>query len=408
MVRAQQRKLTSIDVSDPRLYQDDTWHDLFAQLRRDDPVHYCEVSPFGPYWSVTRYDDIFAVELDHANYSSSSEFGGIQITDQPLGQEFANFIRMDPPGHTAHRRTVAPIVAPSHLANFEPLIRKRTSDVLDALPRNQTFDWAEMVSTDLTNMMLATLFDFPWEDRTKLTWWSDVAIANVDSPDAVVHSSEERVAELTKMGEYFRKLWDARAAASPAFDLISMLSHSEATRNLQAREFIGTIALLIVGGNDTTRNSMTAGLMALVENPEQFELLRAKTDLVPNLVSETIRYHTPVLHMRRTARADVELAGRQIAKGDKVVMWYISGNRDESKIDRADEFIIDRAKPRQHLAFGAGIHRCVGDRLAEQQIRILWEEVLARDLRFEIMGPPQRLYSNFIRGIRSLPVRIVS
>jgi cytochrome P450 len=391
MARAQQRKLTSIDVSDPRLYQDDTWHDLFAQLRRDDPVHYCEVSPFGPYWSVTRYDDIFAVELDHANYSSSSEFGGIQITDQPLGQEFANFIRMDPPGHTAHRRTVAPIVAPSHLANFEPLIRKRTSDVLDALPRNQTFDWAEMVSTDLTNMMLATLFDFPWEDRTKLTWWSDVAIANVDSPDAVVHSSEERVAELTKMGEYFRKLWDARAAASPAFDLISMLSHSEATRNLQAREFIGTIALLIVGGNDTTRNSMTAGLMALVENPEQFELLRAKTDLVPNLVSETIRYHTPVLHMRRTARADVELAGRQIAKGDKVVMWYISGNRDESKIDRADEFIIDRAKPRQHLAFGAGIHRCVGDRLAEQQIRILWEEVLARDLRFEIMGPPQRL-----------------
>jgi cytochrome P450 len=408
MARAQQRKLTSIDVSDPRLYQDDTWHELFAQLRRDDPVHYCEVSPFGPYWSVTRYDDIFAVELDHANYSSSSEFGGIQITDQPLGQEFANFIRMDPPGHTAHRRTVAPIVAPSHLANFEPLIRKRTSDVLDALPRNQTFDWAELVSTDLTNMMLATLFDFPWEDRTKLTWWSDVAIANVDSPDAVVHSSEERVAELTKMGEYFRKLWDARAAASPAFDLISMLSHSEATRNLQAREFIGTIALLIVGGNDTTRNSMTAGLMALVENPEQFELLRAKPDLVPNLVSETIRYHTPVLHMRRTARADVELAGRQIAKGDKVVMWYISGNRDESKIDRADEFIIDRAKPRQHLAFGAGIHRCVGDRLAEQQIRILWEEILARDLRFEVMGPPQRLYSNFIRGIRSLPVRIVN
>ncbi len=398
MAQVQQRKLTSIDVSDPRLYQDDTWHELFAQLRRDDPVHYCESSPFGPYWSVTRYDDIFTVELDHANYSSSSELGGIQITDQPLGQELPNFIRMDPPGHTAHRRTVAPIVAPSHLANFEPLIRKRTADVLDALPRNETFDWAERVSTDLTNMMLATLFDFPWEDRMKLTWWSDVAIANVDSPEAVIHSQAERVSELTKMGEYFRKLWDARAAAAPTFDLISMLSHSEATRNLQAREFIGTIALLIVGGNDTTRNSMSGGLMALVENPE----------LIPNLVSETIRYHTPVLHMRRTARSDVELAGRKIAKGDKVVMWYISGNRDDSKIERADEFIIDRAKPRQHLAFGAGIHRCVGDRLAEQQIRILWEEVLARDLRFEIMGPPQRLYSNFIRGIRSLPVRIVS
>jgi cytochrome P450 len=356
---------------------------------------------------VTRYDDIFAVELDHETYSSSSELGGIQVADQPKGQERVSFIRMDPPGHTAQRRTVAPIVAPSNLANFEALIRKRTCDVLDALPRNETFDWAERVSTDLTNMMLATLFDFPWEDRTKLSWWSDVAIANVDSPDAVVHSEDERYEEMMKMGEYFRKLWDARVNAPPAFDLVSMLAHSPATRNLQAREFIGTIGLLIVGGNDTTRNSMSGGLMALLENPDQFELVRARRELIPNLVSEIIRYQTPVLHMRRTARRDTDLAGRRIAKGDKVVMWYISGNRDESKIDRADEFIIDRKKPRQHLAFGAGIHRCVGDRLAEQQIRILWEEVLNRDLRFEIAGPPQRLYSNFIRGIRTLPVRIV-
>ena len=408
MAQALQRELASIDVSDPHLYQNDIWRPLFEQLRRDDPVHYCEASPFGPYWSVTRYDDIFAVELDHENYSSSSELGGIQVADQPKGREISSFIRMDPPGHTAQRRTVAPIVAPSNLANFEPLIRKRTCAVLDALPHNETFDWAERVSTDLTNMMLATLFDFPSEDRMKLSWWSDVAIANVNSPDAVVHSEAERYDELARMGDYFHKLWDARADAPPTFDLISMLAHSEATRHLQPREFIGTMALLIVGGNDTTRNSMSGGLMALVENPGQFELVRARRELIPNLVSEIIRYHTPVLHMRRTARNDVELAGCSIAKGDKVVMWYISGNRDEAKIDRADEFIIDRAKPRQHLAFGAGIHRCVGDRLAEQQIRILWEEVLNRNLRFEIMGPPQRLYSNFIRGIRSLPVRIIS
>jgi cytochrome P450 len=408
MAQALQRELASIDVSDPHLYQNDIWRPLFEQLRRDDPVHYCEASPFGPYWSVTRYDDIFAVELDHENYSSSSELGGIQVADQPKGREISSFIRMDPPGHTAQRRTVAPIVAPSNLANFEPLIRKRTCAVLDALPRNETFDWVERVSTDLTNMMLATLFDFPSEDRMKLSWWSDVAIANVNSPDAVVHSEAERYDELARMGDYFHKLWDARADAPPTFDLISMLAHSEATRHLQPREFIGTMALLIVGGNDTTRNSMSGGLMALCENPEQFELIRARRELIPNLVSEIIRYHTPVLHMRRTARDDVELAGRHIAKGDKVVMWYISGNRDESKIDRADEFIIDRAKPRQHLAFGAGIHRCVGDRLAEQQIRVLWEEILNRDLRFEMSGPPQRLYSNFIRGIRTLPVKIVS
>jgi cytochrome P450 len=405
---ALQRALASIDVSDPRLYQEDSWRPVFAKLRSEDPLHYCEVSPFGPYWSVTRYDDIFAVELDHENYSSSSELGGIQVADQRKGRELANFIRMDPPGHTAQRRTVAPIVAPSNLVNLESLIRRRTCDVLDALPRNETFDWVDRVSTELTNMMLATLFDFPWQDRRMLTWWSDVAIANVASPDAVVHSEDERFSELTRMGDYFRKLWDARADAAPTFDLISMLAHSDATRNLQAREFIGTIALLIVGGNDTTRNSMSGGLMALVENPEQFELVRGRRELIPNLVAETIRYHTPVLHMRRTARNDVELAGRSIARGDKVVMWYISGNRDEDKIERADEFVIDRAKPRQHLSFGAGIHRCVGDRLAEQQLRILWEEVLQRDLRFEITDAPRRLYSNFIRGIRSLPVRIVN
>jgi cytochrome P450 len=408
MAQALHASTSSIDVSDPRLYQDDIWRPLFARLRREDPVHYCEASPFGPYWSVTRYDDIFAVELDHENYSSSSELGGIQLADQPKGQERGSFIRMDPPRHTAQRRTVAPIVAPSNLVNLEPLIRRRTSDVLDALPRNETFDWVERVSIELTNMMLATLFDFPWEDRQKLTWWSDVAIANVDSSDAVVHSEDERFTELQKMADYFRKLWDVRAKAPPAFDLISMLAHSEATRNLPPFEFVGTLGLLIVGGNDTTRNSMSGGLMALAENPEQLELVRGRRELVPGLVSEIIRYQTPVLHMRRTARNDIELAGRRIGKGDKVVMWYISGNRDEDKIERADHFIIDRAKPRQHLSFGAGIHRCVGDRLAEQQLRILWEEILQRDLHFEIMGPPQRLYSNFIRGIRALPVRIMN
>lgn len=398
--------LGAIDVSDPQIYQDDTWRPLFAQLREQEPVHYCGDSAFGPYWSVTTYDDILKVELDHSTYSSSSELGGIQITDQPKGKETISFIRMDPPGHTAQRRTVAPIVAPTHLANFEPLIRERTERVLDGLPHNETFDWADSVSVELTAMMLATLFDFPMEERRKLTYWSDVAIANIGSPDSPIKSEDERAAKLGEMAFHFKTLWDQRTAVEPKFDLVSMLAHGAATRDMGVRELTGTIGLLIVGGNDTTRNSMTGGVLALHDYPQEAEKLRANPSLIPSLVSEIIRYQSPVLHMRRTARVDGEIGGKAIRQGDKVVMWYISGNRDESKIENADRFVIDRAKPRQHLAFGAGVHRCVGDRLAELQLRILWEEILKRRLTIDVVGEPKRLYSNFIRGFRSLPVRI--
>ena len=396
------------DLGNPALYRDDCWQPHFARLRRDDPVPFCRDSPYGPYWSVTRYADIMKVELDHATYSSASELGGIQIADQPKGQELPNFIRMDPPRHTAQRKTVAPIVAPTNLANMEGLIRERTVGVLDGLPRGETFDWVDRVSTELTALMLATLFDFPQADRRKLTWWSDVAIANVAAEDAVVKSEAERMAELTKMAEVMAGLWKERAAAPPKFDLISMMAHAEATKAMPIREFIGNFGLLIVGGNDTTRNSMTGGLMALAEHPGELAKLRANPALVATLVPELIRWQTPVIHMRRTATRDAELGGKSIRKGDKVVMWYVSGNRDETAIDEPDSFHVDRPRARQHLGFGAGIHRCVGDRLAEMQLRILWEEILKRDLEIEVMGPPVRLYSNFIRGIRSLPVRIAA
>ena len=347
------------------------------------------------------------VELDHGTYSSASQLGGIQIADQPQGEELPNFIRMDPPRHTAQRKTVAPIVAPSNLANMEATIRQRTAAVLDGLPRNQAFDWVDRVSTELTAMMLATLFDFPWAERRKLTHWSDVAIANIEAEDAVVKSNAERMAELGEMGRTMAALWKERAAQPPKFDLISMMAHSDATRDMPLNEFIGNFALLIVGGNDTTRNSMTGGLMAALDHPAEIAKVKADPGLLPQLVSEIVRYQTPVIHMRRTATCDTELAGKAIRRGDKVVMWYVSGNRDETAIDDPETFRIERPKVRQHLAFGAGIHRCVGDRLAELQIHILWREMLKRGLRPEIVvGAPVRLYSNFIRGIRALPVRI--
>ena len=398
----------SSDLGDPRLYRDDSWRPAFARLRRDDPVHFHPDSPYGPYWSVTRYADIMKVELDHATYSSSSALGGIQIADQPQGEELPNFIRMDPPRHTAQRKTVAPIVAPTNLANLQTTIEMRTAVVLDSLPRGETFDWVDRVSTELTAMMLATLFDFPWEERRKLTYWSDVAIANIEAEDAVVKSNSERMAELRVMGQTMAALWKERAAQPPKFDLISMMAHAEATRDMPLAEFIGNFALLIVGGNDTTRNSMTGGLIALVENPDQYEKLTHDPNLLATAIPEIIRYQTPVIHMRRTATKDTELGGKQIKKGDKVVMWYVSGNRDESAIDAPEAFRVDRPKARQHLAFGAGIHRCVGDRLAEMQLRVLVHEMMKRRMKIELMGAPVRLYSNFIRGIRSLPVRIAS
>ena len=395
-----------LDVSDPALYQADTWQPLFARLRKDDPVHWCGRSAYGPYWAVTRYADIMTVELDHETYSSASERGGIQVQDQPAGQERSSFIRMDPPRHTAQRKSVAPVATPSNLGHYETIIRERTTAVLDALPRGETFDWVDRVSIELTTMMLATLFDFPFEERRKLTYWSDVAIADVTSPDAPVHSEDERFAELKRMGAYFANLWRERQDKPPGLDLISMMVHHPATRDMPEREFIGNLALLIVGGNDTTRNSMTGGLLALSQNPQEWAKLKTNPGLAPSLVAETIRYQTPVIHMRRTATRDTELAGRRIREGDKVVMWYVSGNRDETAIPDADRFLVDRAKPRQHLSYGAGIHRCVGDRLADLQLRILWEEILQRFKYVEVVGEPVRVKSNFTPGYSDLPVRL--
>jgi cytochrome P450 len=396
-------ELDDIDVSDPKLYQDDAWHQYFARLRREDPVHYCRDSRYGPYWSVTKYKDIMQVEINHQVYSSD---GAISILDPPKGLERQSFIAMDPPRHDEQRMVVSPAVAPGNLANMEGLIRERTARVLDGLPRGETFDWVDRVSIELTTMMLATLFDYPWDDRRQLTYWSDVVIADVRSPESPVHSEEEKFAELTKMTEALGKLFSERAQLPPKFDLLSMLAHSSATRDLPFREFMGNLSLLIVGGNDTTRNSMTGGLMALNEHPSEYQKLRDDPSLVTGMVSEIIRYVTPVIHMRRTATEDAELGGKEIKKGDKVVMWYVSGNRDPEVIDNPDQFIIDRQRPRQHLSFGFGIHRCVGNRLAELQLRLLWEEVMQRYPVIEVMGPAKRVYSNFIHGIGSLPVRI--
>jgi cytochrome P450 len=368
-------------------------------------VHFSRSPVFGDYWSVTRYRDIMQVDTNHQIYSSDWRLGGIVVGDAPEGQKLQMFIAMDPPVHDEQRKAISPIVAPLNLSKMEDLIRERTCKVLDSLPRNETFDWVDKVSIELTTLMLATLFDFPVEDRRLLTHWSDVATSNpIFNPKAP--SPEERMAELGRMLAYFTRLWNERVNAPPRNDLVSMLAHGAATRNMNPMEYMGNLVLLIVGGNDTTRNSMTGGLLALSQHPEEFAKLRANPALVDSLVPEIIRWQTPLAHMRRTAVCDTELGGKQIKKGEKVVMWYLSGNRDSEAIENADQFIIDRARPRQHLSFGFGIHRCVGNRLAEMQLRILWQELLPRFPRIEVVGEPVRVPSSFVRGYTSLPVRI--
>jgi cytochrome P450 len=398
--------IDAIDVSKPRLFQEDTVGHYFARLRRDDPVHFTENPFYGRFWSVTRYQDIMAVDTNHAVYSSDYTQGGIALWNAPnIEQRLHMFIAMDPPKHDEQRKAVSPIVAPQNLATFEPLIRERTARVLDELPRGEVFDWVPRVSIELTTLMLATLLDFPLEDRRLLTWWSDVA-TSVPEVDHLVESQEARLAELGKMLAYFSRLWNERINAPPKNDLVSMLAHNPATRNMGPLELMGNLVLLIVGGNDTTRNSMSGGVLAFHRHPDQWARLKANPALLDSTVPEIIRWQTPLPMMRRTALQDVELGGKKILQGDKVVMWYLSGNRDETMIERADDFVIDRARPRQHLSFGFGIHRCVGNRLAELQLKILWEEILKRFETIEVMGPPQRVLSNFVRGISSLPVRI--
>jgi cytochrome P450 len=396
--------LDRFDVSDPKLYQDDAWRPYFDRLRAEDPIHYVPASPYGPYWAVSKYKDIMHCEVHHEVFSN--EIGGIQVEDQPKDLQRPSFIRMDPPRHEDQRKVASPIVAPANLANMEPLIRERTQIVLDALPRGETFDWVQEVSIKLTTMMLATLFDFPFDKRTKLAYWSDVAICNVNAPDAPVHSEQERFDVMKEMAEYMGRLFNERRDAPPKFDLLSMLAHGAATRDMPLKEFMGNLALLVVGGNDTTRNSMSGGLLALNQFPAEYDKLQANPGLVESAVSEIIRWQTPVIHMRRTASRDTELGGKPIKAGAKVVMWYISGNRDPDAIDNPESFIVDRARPRQHLSFGFGIHRCVGNRLAELQLKILWQEILTRFPKIEVVGDAQRVYSNFIRGIKSMSVRV--
>ena len=396
--------LEQINVADPVLFQNDDHWEYFRRLRKEEPVHLADGGEdIGMYWSVTKWHDIVHVDTNHDIFSSEPT---IVLFDPKEDFKMEMFIAMDPPKHDVQRKTVQPIVSPGYLAQLEAVIRERAGKILDELPMNETFDWVDRVSIELTTQMLATLFDFPWEDRRKLTWWSDVATTPIEV--GLVASEEERQQHLYEMAGYFMNLWNERVNAEPRHDLISMMAHGESTRNMTPMEFMGNLVLLIVGGNDTTRNSISGGLYALNKFPGEYAKLREQGNaIIPNMVSEIIRWQTPLAYMRRTVMQDTELGGKTLRKGEKLAMWYVSGNRDEEVIENGDAFIIDRPRARQHMSFGFGIHRCVGNRLAEMQLRVVWEEILKRFRHVEVQGEPERVYSSFVKGYSKMPVRIL-
>jgi cytochrome P450 len=394
--------IEELDPSAAALFQQQQHWAYFERLRKEDPIHFVDSEEFGPFWSITKFKDIMFVDSHHNEFSSEPTI----VIGDPEGNFIPpQFIAMDQPKHDVQRAAVTPAVTPAQLGEWEGLIRARIQEVLDGLPVGVPFNWVEEVSIELTGRMLATLFGIPQEDRRKLTDWSDVATSSPAMGVSGV-SQEEREEGLRECLAYFTEVWNQRVNEPPSMDFISLLAHSPDTRDMDPLEYLGNLILLIVGGNDTTRNSMTGSVYALNKFPEQFDKLKADHSLITNMISETIRWQTPLGHMRRIATQDVEMGGKTIKKGDKVVMWYVSGNRDDEVISNPNDFIVDRKKARHHLSFGFGIHRCMGNRLAEMQLRILWEELLERFSDIEVLAEPDRVESNFVMGYTDLQVKL--
>ena len=403
--------ITPVNLKDPELYRDGIPHQLFAQLRRETPVSWNPETDDRGFWAITRYDDILAISKTPKVFSSAREHGGHRMFDENvvgvagLGAKEAEapMISMDPPRHNQYRRMLSPGFSPGRIRQLEERIRELATAILDRLEGRETCDFVTDIAAELPIQMLAELLGVPQEDRGKLFEWSNALIAE-DDPE-YRPSPEVTAQKLASMSDYAISLWNERAVR-PGDDLITMLISSRIDGEQITREqYIGTFVLLVAAGNETTRNSIAGGFLALAEHPSEKRRLLGNPSLMTSAASEIVRWVSPVMHMRRTALEAAELAGQRIRPGDKVILWYCSANRDESVFDDPFRFDVGRAEP-PHLGFGAGQHFCLGARLAEVQIRTFFDEFLRRYPNARPEGEVRRMRSNFIVGYKSIPTRL--
>jgi len=400
---ARRYPLEGINLKDPLLFEQGMPHALFRQLRYEAPVYWNEEPEEDEpgFWALTKYDDIVAVSKNPQLFSSA--MGGHQIS-YPPGLEFnrataaivGNMIGMDPPEHNAYRRLVSPSFSASAVRKMEPTVREIVTRILDRVVPGGECEFVAEVAAELPLVVLCELLGVPQEDRRLLFGWTERLTDFGNTPD-------DQVAAFAELFAYGQALAERRRR-EPAGDLMSLMANVEMDgQRIDQQLLDGFFLLLVIAGNETTRNTISGGLLALIEHPDQYQLLREQPALIPTAVEEMLRWVTPVIHFRRTATTDAEIRGQTIRRGDKVVMWYPSANRDEDMFERPDVFDV-RRKPNEHLAFGEGQHFCLGAWLARLELRVMFEELLRRPT-LELAGRPRRMRSYFLSGFTSMPVR---
>lgn len=407
--------LTDIDLWDKDRFQQGVPHDWFTTLRREAPVFWHEGDPAehvmrgggGPFWAVTGYDDVVTVNRDNATFSSAERLVFMWDPDMAnLEQQRLLMLNMDPPLHTRYRRLINKGFTPKMVSELESTMRKRTSEIIDHIADRGECDFVVDVASELPLQVIADLMGVPQDDRHKLFDWSNRMVGGEDPEYGI--SEEQRQQASMELYAYASELAEMKRA-DPKDDLISVLTHAEVDgEQLTGLEIDLFFLLLSVAGNETTRNLISHGLVALLEHPDQLEHLREHRHLLPSAAEEMLRWASPVMHFRRTATRDVELGGQEIKAGDKVVIWYISANRDETVFQ--DPFTFDIARtPNEHVAFGGGgPHFCLGANLARMEINVMFDEVLNRLHDMELTAPVSRLRSNFINGLKHIPLKFTA